>query len=237
MKIAILGTGMVGRSIAGKLREPGHEVAIRTRDVAATLARTEPGAMGTSPYSAWAADHDDVEVTTFAAAAAGADLIVNATAGAASIAALEAAGSQNLAGKVLIDVANPMGFSGGFPPTLFAKDSDSLGEQIQRTFPEEKVAKSLSTLSAPLMVNPLMLNPRQLADGQVTVFLSGNDPHARGTVAGLLRSFGHTDVLDLGDISTARGPEMLFPISFRLLGVIGPMFGFNIPFLPAQETS
>lgn len=228
MKIAILGTGMVGRSIAGKLRDLGHEVTIGTRDVAATLARTEPGVMGTPPYSAWAADHDDVELTTFAAAAAGADLIVNATAGAASIAALEAAGPPNLAGKVLIDVANPLDFSGGFPPTLFVKDDDSLGEQIQRAFPETKVVKSLSTLSAPLMVNPLMINPRQLPDGQVTVFLSGNDPQAKETVAGLLRSFGHADVLDLGDISAARGPEMLFPISFRLLAVLGPMFGFKI---------
>jgi predicted dinucleotide-binding enzyme len=228
MKIAILGTGMVGRSIAGKLRELGHDATIGTRDVAATLARTEPGAMGTPPYSAWAADHDDVELATFAAAAAGADLVVNATAGAASIAALEAAGSQNLADKVLIDVANPLDFSGGFPPTLLVKDDDSLGEQIQRAFPNTKVVKSLSTLSAPQMVNPLMINPGQPDGSQVTVFLSGNDQQAKDTVADLLRSFGHADVLDLGDISAARGPEMLFPISFRLLGVLGPMFGFKI---------
>lgn len=228
MKIAILGTGIVGRSIAGKLRELGHEVTIGTRDVAATLARTEPGVMGTPPYSAWAADHDDVALTTFAAAAAGADLIINATFGAASIAALEAAEPQNLAGKVLIDVANPVDLSGGFPPMLFVKDNDSLGEQIQRAFPETKVVKSLSTLSAPLMVDPRMVNPRGLADAQVTVFLSGNDQQAKDTVAGLLRSFGHADVLDLGDISAARGLEMLFPISLRLLGIFGPMFGVKI---------
>ena len=223
MKIAILGTGMVGRSIAGKLRELGYEVTIGTRSVAATLARTQPDAMGTPPYSAWARDHDDVELTTFAPATAGADMIVNATAGAGSIAALQAAGSANLAGKVLVDVANPLDFSGGFPPTLFVGDSDSLGEQIQRAFPEAKVVKSLNTLNAPLMVNP-----RQLADGQLTVFVSGNDPQAKETVTGLLRSFGFTDVLDLGDISTARGAEMLLPISLGLFGAFGPMFGFKI---------
>lgn len=111
-----------------------------------------------------------------------------------------AAGTENLAGKVLIDIANPLDFSQGFPPSLFVKDTDSLGEQIQAAHPELKVVKALNTLTAALMVNPA-----QLAGGQHSVFVCGNDPDAKKTVTGLLESFGHTDVIDLGDISAARG--------------------------------
>ena len=141
-----------------------------------------------------------------------------------SIAALEAAGRDNLAGKVLLDIANPLDFSQGFPPSLFVSNTDSLGEQIQAAFPELKVVKSLNTMNAFLMVDP-----RQLADGDHTVFVSGNDAEAKKTVTGLLESFGHTDVIDLGDISTARGTEMLLPIWMRLYGALNnPMFNFKI---------
>ena len=224
MRIAVLGTGMVGQAIAGRLAALGHDVTTGTRDVAATLARTEPVAMGNPPYRVWAADHGDVRLASFADAAAGAELIVNATSGAVSIAALRSAGAQNLAGKVLLDIANPLDFSAGMPPTLFVKDTDSLAEQIQRTFPEAKVVKSLNTLNANLMVNP-----RQLANGAHSVFVSGNDAEAKKTVTALLESFGHTDVIDLGDISTARGTEMLLPIWMRLMGALGtPAFNFKI---------
>src|SRR5947209_14136963 len=154
MKIAVFGTGMVGRTLAGRLAELGHEVTIGTRDPAATLARTERDGMGNAPYSAWAHAHPQVELTTFADAAAGADLLVNATSGTASIPALSEAGRENLAGAVLLDIANPLDFSQGFPPTLFVKDTDSLGEQIQRQFPQLKVVKALNPLTAHLMVNP-----------------------------------------------------------------------------------
>jgi 8-hydroxy-5-deazaflavin:NADPH oxidoreductase len=223
MKIAVLGTGMVGQALAGRLAELGHEVSVGTRDVAATMARTEPDGLGKPAYAVWAQSHPRVRLATFADATAGAELIVNATTGNASIAVLAAAGRDNLAGKVLLDIANPLDFS-AFPPTLFVRDTDSLGEQIQREFPELRVVKGLNTLNAHLMVNPALL-----AGGQHTVFVCGNDADAKKTVIGLLESFGHTDVIDLGDITTARGTEMLLPIWLRLMGALNtPMFNFKI---------
>lgn len=223
MNIAVLGTGMVGRTIAGRLQELGHTVTVGTRDPQATLARSEPDAMGTAPYAVWAAAHDGIGSATFAGAAASAELIVNATSGAASLEVLSRAGNENLAGKVLVDIANPLDFSQGMPPTLFVKDTDSLGEQIQRTFPEAKVVKTLNTLNADLMVHPAAL-----PEGS-SVFVSGNDDDAKKTVTGLLEEFGHTDVIDLGDITTARGTEMLLPIWLRLMGALGTAtFNFKI---------
>ncbi len=223
MNIAVLGTGMVGRTIAGRLQELGHTVTVGTRDPQATLARSEPDAMGTAPYAVWAAAHDGIGLATFAGAAASAELIVNATSGAASLEVLGRAGNENLAGKVLVDIANPLDFSQGMPPTLFVKDTDSLGEQIQRTFPEAKVVKTLNTLNADLMVHPAAL-----PEGS-SVFVSGNDDDAKKTVTGLLEEFGHTDVIDLGDITTARGTEMLLPVWLRLWGALGTSaFNFKI---------
>jgi predicted dinucleotide-binding enzyme len=221
MKIAVLGTGMVGQAIAARLSGLGHDVTIGTRDPQATLARTDPDGMGNPPFSAWAADHAGVHVETFADATAGAELVVNATSGSGALPALEHAGADNLAGKVLIDISNPLDFSNGFPPTLFVKDTDSLGEQIQRAFPDARVVKTLNTLNANLMVNPKELG----ADS--SVFVSGNDDAAKAMVIELLQSFGHTDVIDLGDISTARGTEMLLPVWLRLMGALGTA-AFNV---------
>lgn len=224
MKTAVLGTGMVGQSLAGRLAQLGHQVSVGTRDVEATMTRTEPDGMGNPPYAVWAQSHPQVRLATFADAAAGAELIVNATNGSASIPALTAAGRANLAGTVLLDIANPLDFSQGFPPTLSVKDTDSLGEQIQREFPELNVVKALNTMNAHLMVDP-----RRLADGDHTAFVSGDDADAKKTVIDLLRSFGHTDVIDLGDITTARGAEMVLPIWVRLMGALNtPNFNFKI---------
>lgn len=224
MKIAVLGTGMVGQALAGRLAELGHAVTVGTRDVAVTMARTEPDGMGNPPYPVWAREHPEVRLAPFNEAAAGVDLVVNATSGAKSIAALEAAGKENLAGKVLLDIANPLDFTNGFPPSLFVKDTDSLAEQIQRAFPETKVVKGLNTLNAVLMTNP-----RLVAEGDHSVFVSGDDAGAKKTVSELLADFGHRDVIDLGDLSSARGTEMLLPIWLRLLGVLGtPAFNFKI---------
>jgi predicted dinucleotide-binding enzyme len=224
MKIAVMGTGMVGQALAGRLSELGHDTVVGTRDVAATTARTEPDGMGNPPYQAWAAQHPQVPLVTFAQAAAGAETIVNATSGTVSIAALEAAGSENLAGKVLLDIANPLDFSQGFPPSLFVSNTSSLGEQIQAAFPQLRVVKTLNTMNAHLMVYPA-----QLAGADHSVFVSGNDTEAKKIVTDLLESFGHTDVIDLGDITTARASEMLLPVWTRLYGVLGtPMFQFKI---------
>ena len=223
MRIAVLGTGIVGRTIAARTAELGHDVSVGTRDPQATLARTEPDQMGNPPFSAWHAEHPGIALDTFADAASGAELVVNASSGAASLELLGLAGAENLAGKVLVDIANPLDFSAGFPPTLFVKDTDSLAEQIQRAFPDTKVVKALNTLNAVLMVHP-----EQLAGGNHTIFVSGNDEQAKATVTELLRSFGWSDIIDLGDISTARGTEMLLPIWLRLMGKLGPGFNFKI---------
>ncbi|MBK9738841.1 MAG: NAD(P)-binding domain-containing protein [Actinobacteria bacterium] len=224
MRIAVLGTGMVGQALAGRLDELGHDVAVGTRDPVVTMARTDPDAMGTPAFGEWAAAHPSVRIASMADAVEGTDLVVNATSGAVALAALGEAGADRLAGTVVLDISNPLDFSRGFPPTLFVKDSDSLGEQIQAAFPAAKVVKSLNTLTAALMVNP-----RQLADGDHSVFVSGNDAEAKALVTDLLRSFGHTDVIDLGDISTCRGTEMLMPLWLRLMGTLGTgMFNIKV---------
>jgi predicted dinucleotide-binding enzyme len=223
MNIAVLGTGMVGQAIAGRLHELGHDVVIGTRDPAVTLARTEPDQMGNPPFSAWHAGHPGVSVATFAEAASAAELVVNASSGAASLDVLGLAGADNLAGKVLVDIANPLDFSAGFPPTLSVKDTDSLGEQVQRAFPDAKVVKTLNTLTASLMVDPTTLGESS------TVFVSGEDAAAKATVIELLQSFGHDDVIDLGGIETARGTEMLLPVWLRLMGALGTgQFNFEV---------
>jgi 8-hydroxy-5-deazaflavin:NADPH oxidoreductase len=223
MKIAVLGTGPVGQQVSVKLAELGHEVTIGTRDVDAAMARTEPDTVGNPPFPTWREQHPDIAVVTLAEAAAAAELVVNATNGAGAIEALETAGEQNLAGKVLVDIANPLDFSQGMPPSLLVANTDSLGEQIQRRFPATKVVKALNTINAYLMVNP-----KQLADGDHTVFVSGNDADAKAQVVRLLNSFGWTDVIDLGDISTARGTEMYLPLWVRLYALGSPMFNLKI---------
>jgi 8-hydroxy-5-deazaflavin:NADPH oxidoreductase len=224
MHIAVLGTGMVGQAVAARLDGLGHDVTMGTRDPQTTLARTGPDTMGNPGVGVWAAEHPNIPLATFADAAADADLVVNASSGAASVDVLTEAGARNLAGKVLLDVANPLDFSHGMPPTLLVKDTDSLGEQIQRAFPEARVVKALNTMNAYLMVDP-----KQLADGDHSVFVSGDDPAAKQTVTDLLVSMGHTDVVDLGGIETARGTEMLLPLWLRLWGSLGtPAFGFKV---------
>ena len=224
MKIGNLGTGMVGQTIGGRLAQLGHDVMIGTRDVAETLARTAPDGMGNPPFSAWLKQNPKVKLGTFAQAAAHGELVVNATNGFAAIDILKAAGEANLNGKTLIDISNPLDFSKGMPPTLFVKDSDSLAEQIQRAFPRANVVKTLNTMTASVMVNP-----GQLAGGDHTVFVSGNDAGAKAQVAELLKSFGWRDIIDVGDITTARGTEMLLPIWLRLMGALQtPLFNFKI---------
>jgi predicted dinucleotide-binding enzyme len=220
MRIAVLGTGMVGQALAERLAELGHDVTIGTRDVAAALARTE----GTPTLKEWVDAHPDVRLATLAEAAAGAELVVNATSGQTSLAALRAAGEQNLSGKVLLDIANPLDFSAGFPPTLTVKDTDSLGEQIQAAFPTARVVKSLNTLTAALMVHPELVG-----DGNHTVFVSGNDPDAKTIVIDVLAAFGHRDVVDLGDITTSRGTEMYLALWIRMMMALGTgMFNVKV---------
>ena len=224
MKIGVLGTGTVGRTVGSRLAERGHEVILGTRDVSRTLARTEPDAMGNPPFSTWHEQHPQVTLGSFTEAAAHGEMVINATGGGGSIEALTVAGADTMAGKALLDIANPLDFSRGVPPTLFVKDTDSLGEQIQRAFPDVRVVKALNTMTAALMADPA-----QTAGGEHTTFVSGNDEDAKKAVTALLEDLGHADVIDLGDITTARGSEMLLPIWLRLWGALGtPMFNFKI---------
>ncbi|MGL4745940.1 MAG: NADPH-dependent F420 reductase [Phycicoccus sp.] len=220
MKIAVIGSAMVGQVVAAKLVELGHDVVIGTRDPD-DLSGTK-GMGGT--LGDWLAANPGGRVATNAEAAAHGEIVVNATNGAATIEALTLAGAENLAGKVLIDIANPLDFSKGMPPTLFVSNDDSLGEVVQRTFPETRVVKTLNTMNAYLMVDPGLAN-----HGDHTVFLSGDDDAAKATVADLLRSFGWTDIFDLGDITTARGTESLLPVWVRMFGKLGEIpFQFKI---------
>lgn len=221
MNIAVLGTGTVGQALAGRLAELGHSVVVATRDPEATLARTTPDGMGNPPFSQWLTSHPDTRLVRFEDAATSADIIVNAVSGAATLDVLATVGADNLAGKVILDIANPLDFSAGFPPSLFIKDTDSLGESIQQAFPTAKVVKALNTLTAELMVRPTTL------PSSSTVFVSGDDAEAKQAVVALLTSFGHDDVIDLGGIETARGTEMLLPLWLRTMNALGSAM-FNI---------
>jgi hypothetical protein len=225
MKIAILGSAIVGKTLAGKLSALGHDVMIGTRDPVATRARTAPGSFGEPPLSAFLAEHPSVALGTFAEAAAHGELVLNATSGLASLDALTLAGASNLDGKILVDLANPLDFSRGMPPSLTVCNDDSLGERIQRAFPAAKVVKTLNTVNAYLMVAPSML-----AGGDHTMFVCGDDAGAKAAVTGFLRDwFGWRDVIDLGGITMARGTEMYLPLWARLYGALqNPMFTIKV---------
>jgi predicted dinucleotide-binding enzyme len=232
MKIAVLGTGMVGRALAGKLSILGHDVVIGTRDIEQTLARTEPDAMGNVPFTEWQQNHSAVRLLSFADAAAHGEVVINATTGAISLAALEAAGAAKLAGKVLLDVALPLDLSEGLPPTLTVATDDSLAEQIQRAYPDARVVKTLNTVSAQVMVDPARV------PGRHNIFVAGNDADAKQTVTDLLRQFGWADdvIVDLGDVRGARGAEQYARLYFQLATTMGT-FDFNIAIQHAKKST
>jgi predicted dinucleotide-binding enzyme len=215
MKIAVIGTGTVGQTFASKLISLGHEVMIGTRNVAAKLAETGKDMYGNSPFSEWHAVNKRVQLGTFAQAAAFGEIILNVTQGGSSISALKLAEAKNLNGKVLVDVANPLDFSKGMPPGLIPalSNTNSLGEEIQKTFPDAKVVKTLNTMWAGLMVNPNMIG-----GGDHTAFICGNDADAKAKVKSWMNEFGwkNENILDLGDISSARGTEAVLPIWLRI---------------------
>lgn len=209
MKIAMIGGGMVGQTLAAKLAANGHDVTIGIRSVsAAELAKPRNFA---EALADWAA-RTGGRVATFAEAAAAGEIVFNATNGMASLAALKAAGAGNLAGKVLVDVANPLDFSEGMPPFLPAAltEKTSLGEEIQKAFPEAWVVKAFNTISARVMVEPSLVPGVQL-------LIAGNSETAKERVRELARTeFGWQEFVDLGDIAGARGTEHQMPLWLRL---------------------
>lgn len=222
MRIGIIGSGVVGQTVGAKLAERGEDVVLGTRSPQQLGNKRGLGAS----LGEWLQQTKGRgRIDTFAAAAAHGEIVINATAGTGSLEALKIAGTSNFDGKILIDIANPLDFSRGMPPSLTVANTDSLGEQIQGAFPNTKVVKTLNTMTARLMVDPA-----QVANGDHHVFVSGNDAEARKRVAQLLGEwFGWRNIIDLGDITTARGTEMLLPIWVRLWTAIGtPMFNFKI---------
>ena len=224
MKISVLGTGIVGQTIAAKLSQLGHQVFMGTRNPLQTIQNKEPNRMTGVIFNDWYQINSEIELLPFGEVAKNTDLVVNASSGKTTISTLEMVGEENLAGKILIDIANPLDFSNGFP-SINPVNNDSLGEQIQRRFPNIKVVKSLSTMNAHVMVNPDSVN------GDHNVFISGNDKEAKVVVGNLLKSIGwkHNSIIDLGDITSARGVEMLLPLWIRLYTKLGhPNFNFHI---------
>ena len=222
MRIGIIGSGVVGQTIGAKLVECGEDVVLGTRSPGSL---NDKRGFGQSLDDWLKATGNKARVGTFADAAAHGEIVINATSGTGSLEALEMAGEQNLSGKILIDISNPLDFSKGMPPTLTVCNTDSVGEQIQRAFPDAKVVKTLNTTNVNVMVDP-----GQVAGGDHDIFVSGNDAAAKARVTELLRQwFGWRNVIDLGDITTARGVEMLLPVWLRLWGALGtPMFNFKI---------
>lgn len=214
---------MVGRAHAARLIELGHEVMVGTKDAAKTMSNNQPDQMGNPPYSEWAKSNTKVQTGTFSDSAKFGELIINALKGDAAIEVLKSIESE-LGTKVMIDLSNPLDFSNGMPPSLFVNNTDSLGEQIQKAVPGVKVVKTLNSTNAYIQVNP-----KQLANGDHHMFVSGNDADAKEKAKELLKEYGWTNIIDLGDITTARGTEMLLPIWLRLWAALGtPNFNFKI---------
>lgn len=214
MKLGVLGTGMVGQAIAGKLVALGHEVRMGARQA------------GNEKAAAWAkAAGAGASQGTFADAAAFGRVIFNCTNGLGALDALRAAGEANLRGKTLIDVSNPLDFSKGMPPSLFTGGGESLAERIQKAFPDTNVVKTLNTVNCQVMIDPA-----RVAGGDHDVFISANDAGAKAQVTEILRGwFGWKNVVDLGDIGSARGPEEYVALWVRLFGTLKtPDFNIKI---------
>ena len=213
--VGILGTGVVGQTLGSAFLRLGHGVLLGSRDA------DNPKA------TAWAADAAGLGGTarhgTFRDAAQFGDVIVNATLGDGTLPAVAAAGTEALAGEILIDASNPLDFSAGFPPSLSVPSTDSLAEQIQRANPTTKVVKTLNTVTAGVMVDPSRV------PGEHSVFICGDDAAAKANVVELLGSLGWSAgrIIDLGGLASARATEVYVLLWVRLFAALGTA-DFNI---------
>lgn len=211
--IGVLGTGIVGRTLAARLAELGVDVMVGARSA---------DSESLEPFAAL-----DVRTGSFADAVAHADLVINATNGQNSLAALESVGATALAGKTLVDVSNDLEpVEGGFPKPLASAD-DSLGQRIQAAYPDTYVVKTLNTMTCTVMADP------STVEGDHVVFLSGDDDAAKDRVRELLASMGWRPVqmFDLGGIDTAAAAEMTMAIWMRVTiarGHDAPRFNWAI---------
>ena len=211
MKIGVLGTGMVGATIATKLVQLGHHVTMgsRTPDNRTAAHWTKLNGINASQG-------------TFSDAVLYSELIFLCTKGEATLEVVRTVGPDAFREKVVVDVSNPLDFSHGMPPSLLICNTESLAEHVQKALPYAKVVKTLNIVNCEIMIDP----PKA---GNPTMLLCGNDGEAKATVTALLKDFGWTDIVDLGDIKAARGTEMLLPVWLSLLNVVGhPHFGFKI---------
>jgi len=220
MKVVILGTGNVGQTLAEKLISLDHEVMMGTRDVAVTLERKGSGNSGDLSFGEWHSNNKKVQLMTFQDVVREGELIINALHGAAVIPVIQSCNLSDFDNKLIMDIANPLDFSKGFPPSLLPgmNNTNSLGEEIQKLLPNSKVVKTLNTMWCGIMVNPEMIN-----NGAHQNYICGNDKEAKEKVTDLLASFGWNKdyILDLGDITNARGSESTLLIWTRIYGIMG----------------
>ena len=215
MRIAVLGTGMVGNAIASKLVKVGHRIMVGSRTADSDAGQAWLRRVG-----------GQAQIGTFADAAAFGEILFDCTNGAHALAALRQAGAANLRGKILIQVGNPLDTSKGVPPSLTVCNTDSLGEQVQREFPDTRVVKALNTVNCDIMVDP------ERVPGDHNLFVCGNDAAAKREVIDRLCewfAWKPTSIIDLGDITNSRGTEMFLALWVRLWGVLGtPHFNIHV---------
>ncbi|MDP3556959.1 MAG: NAD(P)-binding domain-containing protein [Bacteroidota bacterium] len=226
-KIAILGTGTVGQTFATRLNELGYDVMIGTRNVSEKLSAPGKDGPAKNAFAIWHEENNKTKLGTFEEAAAFGEIVLNTTQGTSSLNALKLATEKNLEGKILVDIANPLDFSKGMPPCLVPElsNTNSLAEEIQKTFPKTKVVKTLNTMWCGIMVNP------DLIKGDHINYICSNDEAAKTEVKLLLNKFGWKDsnIIDLGDLSAARGTEAVLPVWLRIYGAKkSGAFNFNI---------
>lgn len=220
MQIAIVGSGVVARFFGQAFATAGHQVTLGTRDPEQTRTRAEWSDPSTGSGPMRAEPLEALSLVSYADLRG--DVFVNATRGDGSLAALQAVGPA-LDDRVLIDASNPLDDSSGFPPSLFVANTDSLAEQLQRALPQVRLVKMFNTMAHEVMVDPAGLGQES------TIFMAGNDADARRTAADLARELGWVDVLDLGDLTAARGLEMYIPLWLRLYGAVGhPRFNIKV---------
>jgi 8-hydroxy-5-deazaflavin:NADPH oxidoreductase len=217
MKVAILGTGSVGQTFAEKFISLGYQVMMGTRNVENTLARKATDNYGSLPFAEWHSKNQTVQLGTFSDTVKFGDIVLNALQGAVTLSTIEACDAADFDNKIIIDIANPLDFSRGFPPALIEglNNTNSLGEEVQKILPNAKVVKTLNTMYSGIMINPAMIG-----NGNHTNYICGNDADAKAKVIEILKSFGWNaeNILDLGDITNARGTESTLLIWTRIYG-------------------
>jgi len=203
-KIGVLGTGMVGQTIGSRLVALGYEVMMGSRK------------KDNEKAVKWASENGaNASNGTFADAAKFGSIIFLCTKGEATLEILKLAGHENFKNKTVADISNPLDFSKGMPPTLFVCNDNSLGEKVQEAIPGAFVVKTLNIVNCEVMVNA------NKSGGSPTMFVSGNNADAKKEITGILKQFNWEDVIDLGNISTARGTEMMLPIWLRTFMATG----------------